>query len=152
MLDDVGHVDLRALDARGHEGPIEELAGRAHEGLAGDVLAVTGLFAQEHQLGVARPFSEHGLGLNAYRPQPWQRWTVSRRTGSESSAGMKSRAQPGALGFVGGWPRGYGMGPASLTQKFARRSMNAGAALASPRMIRRSSVQVIDGEPGSRQR
>jgi hypothetical protein len=62
VLHRVGHVDARAVEAGLGEGAVEELAGRADEGVAGEVLVVAGLLADEDQLGVGGAFTEDGLG------------------------------------------------------------------------------------------
>ena len=62
MLDDVGDVDGVAVDAGLDEGPVEQLARRSDERMAGQVLLVAGLLAQEHQLGSGLAFAEDGLG------------------------------------------------------------------------------------------
>src|SRR6266511_6359305 len=62
MLDDVRHVDLAAVDPSVLEGLVQELAGRADERLARQVLLVARLLADEHHLGLARALTEDGLG------------------------------------------------------------------------------------------
>src|SRR5581483_5725678 len=61
MLDDVGDVDRRAIDAGVDERAIEQLAGRADERVAGEVFLIARLLADQHQLGLACAFAEHGL-------------------------------------------------------------------------------------------
>ena len=53
VLDDIGDVDLRAVDARRFECLVEHAAGGADEGKALLVLLVAGLLADEHHLGIA---------------------------------------------------------------------------------------------------
>ncbi len=61
MLHRVGDVNGVALDPRGFERLIEHSAGRAHEGFAGNVLLITGLLADEHNLRRLAAIAEHGL-------------------------------------------------------------------------------------------
>jgi hypothetical protein len=65
VLDGVGEIDLATIDAGGGEELVEKLAGGADEGEAGEVLLVTGLFADEEErraLG-ANPGNDLGCGL-----------------------------------------------------------------------------------------
>jgi hypothetical protein len=62
MLDGVGDVDGVAVDAGRLAHAVEQLAGRADEGLAGQVFLVARLLADEHDLRLLRPFAAHGLG------------------------------------------------------------------------------------------
>ena len=61
MLHRVGDVDLVAIDAGFGQRTVEHLAGRADEGMAGEVFLVAGLLADQHDGGVLRAFAEHGL-------------------------------------------------------------------------------------------
>src|SRR5262249_46246287 len=61
VLDHVGHVGLRAFDGGLLERPLQELAGRADERSAGEVLLVSGLLADEHHQRVRSSFAEDGL-------------------------------------------------------------------------------------------
>jgi hypothetical protein len=49
VLDDVGDEHRLGRHARVGEGAVQELSGRAHEGLARPVLVVTRLLPHEHQ-------------------------------------------------------------------------------------------------------
>ena len=62
MLDGVGDVDSRAVEIGFGHRAVEQLAGRADEGAAGEVLLVARLLADEHDASVGRAFAEHGLG------------------------------------------------------------------------------------------
>src|SRR5262249_2264862 len=62
VLHHVGDVGPRAIDARRLEGLVEELPCRTDEGVALDVLAVSGLLADEHQLCAGWALAEHRLG------------------------------------------------------------------------------------------
>ena len=59
MLDRVGDIDARAVDPRLAQRPVEHLPGRTYERLAGEILLIAGLLADEHDLGVDRPLAEH---------------------------------------------------------------------------------------------
>ena len=61
VLDGIRDVHRVPVDARGGESGIQHVAGRPHERLAGQILAIAGLLAYEHQLCVGRAFAEHGL-------------------------------------------------------------------------------------------
>ena len=61
VLDDVGDVDLRAVDLYLLECPVEQLSRGPDERTPFEVLAVAGLLADEHDLGVLRAFAEDGL-------------------------------------------------------------------------------------------
>ncbi len=61
VLHRIGDVDLAAVDAGLLQRPVEHLAGRADEGMAGEVLLVAGLLADQHQRRMVRAFAEHGL-------------------------------------------------------------------------------------------
>src|SRR5437868_6779038 len=62
MLDGIGDVNRRAVDARLLERRIEQRAGGTDERPPGKVLLVAGLLADEHDRGVERPLAEHRLG------------------------------------------------------------------------------------------
>jgi len=62
VLDGVGDVDLRAVDARVLQRLVEELPGWADEGPALQVLLVAGLLADEDDLGARLALAEDGLG------------------------------------------------------------------------------------------
>ena len=62
MLDRVGDVDLRAVDPGLFQRRVEKLAGGPDKRPAGKILLVAGLFADEHDRGIQRPFAEHRLG------------------------------------------------------------------------------------------
>jgi hypothetical protein len=62
MFHRVGDVDGGAVDADLFEGAVEELAGGADEGFAGEVFLVAGLFADEHDGGGGGAFAEDDLG------------------------------------------------------------------------------------------
>src|SRR5579859_7530408 len=61
VLDRVGHVHARAFDAGFGEPLVQETARRADKRFALDVLAVTGLLADEHQRGLAGALPEDRL-------------------------------------------------------------------------------------------
>jgi hypothetical protein len=61
MLDHVREVDLRARNACRLEGFVQDAAGRPDERPALDVLAVTGLLADQHQARALAALSKHGL-------------------------------------------------------------------------------------------
>ena len=61
VLDDIGQVDVLAVDSRVGEGPVEQLPGGADERTAEFVLLVSGLLADEHRLGVRWALAEHDL-------------------------------------------------------------------------------------------
>src|SRR5205807_3529454 len=48
VLDDVRHVDLRAVDAGFPEGPVEQAAGGSDERMPFQIFGVAGLFTDEH--------------------------------------------------------------------------------------------------------
>ena len=62
VLDRVGDVDVLAVDARGFERAIEQLAGRSDERASGGVLDVSGLLADDHESRAAGALAEHRLG------------------------------------------------------------------------------------------
>jgi hypothetical protein len=61
MFDRVGDVTLVAIDAGIIQRAVEHLARRPDKGMTGEVLLVTGLFADQHHLRMCRSFAEHGL-------------------------------------------------------------------------------------------
>jgi hypothetical protein len=61
VLDRVGDVGEVAVDSGLLESAVEETAGRADEGVAGDVLLVAGLFADEDDARRGWTFTEDGL-------------------------------------------------------------------------------------------
>ena len=65
VLHGVGHVDGRPFDLCFSEGFIENAAGRTDKWLAGLILLVTRLLADEDEIGRGRPRPEHGLGCVA---------------------------------------------------------------------------------------
>src|ERR1700730_2346020 len=62
MFDRIGDVDFVAIDADFFQRPVEHLPGRSDEWLAGKVLLVAGLLADQHHLGSLRTFAELRLG------------------------------------------------------------------------------------------
>jgi hypothetical protein len=62
VLHDVREVDVVADKAGLLDRAIEERACRSHEGLAGKILLVAGLFADHHDPGILGSLAEHGLG------------------------------------------------------------------------------------------
>lgn len=61
MLDDVGDVDLGSVYTYFFEDLVQQTAGGADEGMAGAILGVSRLFADEHDAGRGRSFSEDRL-------------------------------------------------------------------------------------------
>ena len=61
MLDRIGDVAIAAIHAGGFERLVEQGAGGADEGKAGEVFLVARLFADEHQPRGLRAPPEHGL-------------------------------------------------------------------------------------------
>ena len=61
MLDRVGDVDLEPIDIGLVEYLVEHLAGRPDEGLAGDILLVARLLADEDDPRILGSLAEHGL-------------------------------------------------------------------------------------------
>ena len=61
VFDGVGDVDIPADDTGLFQCPVEEMSGRSHEGMAGQILLIARLFADKQQLGPRRPFAEHRL-------------------------------------------------------------------------------------------
>ena len=62
VLDRVGLIDQRRVDAGVLEGAGEQATGRADERLAGAVLLVAGLLAHQHDRRSGVPIAEHRLG------------------------------------------------------------------------------------------
>ena len=62
VLDHVGAVGVRGLDARVGKGSLEHSSGRADERPALPVLLVAGLLSEQHQPGPLRPLAHDGLG------------------------------------------------------------------------------------------
>ena len=62
VLDRVGHVGLRPVDAGLREAVVEHPSGRPDEGPPREVLLVAGLLADEHHLGPGGTLAEDGLG------------------------------------------------------------------------------------------
>ena len=60
-FDRIGDIDLQAIDAGVVQDRIEDLARRADERLAGKILLVARLLADEDHLCAFRTFAEHGL-------------------------------------------------------------------------------------------
>src|SRR3954468_22122128 len=58
----IGDIDPVAVDAGLFQGAVEHLAGGSYKRLAGEVLLVAGLLADQHDLGMLRAFTEHRLG------------------------------------------------------------------------------------------
>ena len=61
VFDDVRHIDLFSVNPCLFQGAIKEFARRPHEGTALQVFIIPWLFADEHQIRVARAFAEDGL-------------------------------------------------------------------------------------------
>src|SRR5512132_546763 len=61
VLDDVGDVDVAALDPDGLEGSVELATGRSHERTALAVLAIPGYLPDEHDARPAPPLAKYGL-------------------------------------------------------------------------------------------
>src|SRR5437660_3085713 len=62
VFDGVGHIDARTIDAGLRERAVEHRTGRTDEWLAGQILLVARLLADEHDGRVRGAFAEHGLG------------------------------------------------------------------------------------------
>src|SRR5688500_17606409 len=60
-FDDVGDVDIFTPEVDGFDDPVQELSGTADERLALDVLIRAGRFADEHQVRIRIPDTEHHL-------------------------------------------------------------------------------------------
>jgi hypothetical protein len=61
VLHHIREVDVVAWDAGLRERSVEQRSGRSDEGTAAEILAVPGLFTDQHDRGVRRAFTEHGL-------------------------------------------------------------------------------------------
>lgn len=61
MLDGIGDIDLVALKTGIDQRTIEQLAGRADEGMTMPILLIAGLFADRHEPGMRRPRAEYRL-------------------------------------------------------------------------------------------
>ena len=61
MLHRIRHVHEVSIDARGDQGFVENVARRSDERLAGAILLVSGLFADEHDRGAPGAGAEYGL-------------------------------------------------------------------------------------------
>jgi hypothetical protein len=61
VFDGVGDVDQIAIDAGGHQRPVEQLARRADERPSRSVLLIAGLFADHHHPRVAAALAENRL-------------------------------------------------------------------------------------------
>ena len=48
MFDNIRYIDLIAIDSRFLQSAIQQLAGRAHEWTAGEILLISGLLANQH--------------------------------------------------------------------------------------------------------
>jgi len=62
VLDRVRHVGVGSVDLSCPQRLVEESAGGADERSAGTVLLISGLLADEHDLGCGCALAEHGLG------------------------------------------------------------------------------------------
>ncbi len=72
-LDDVRHVDLRPVDRRVLEQPVQELAGPPHERALRRGLLLAGRLPDDHEPRVERPLAEDHL-----RPEPLARLPLER--------------------------------------------------------------------------
>jgi hypothetical protein len=61
MLDRIGDVDGRAVEAGRFERAVEHLSGRTDEGATLQIFLIARLLAHEHQVRVGRTFAKHGL-------------------------------------------------------------------------------------------
>lgn len=62
MFHRVGDIGGRSIDSGFGEGAVEQLAGGADEGFAGDVFVIAGLLADDHDAGIGGAFAEDGAG------------------------------------------------------------------------------------------
>ena len=62
MFHRIGDIGLRPVQPRLCCDLVKKLPCRADKGPPAQVFLVTGLFADNHQLGTHRPFPRHGLG------------------------------------------------------------------------------------------
>src|SRR5919108_2255302 len=70
VLHSIGEIDGTTVDAGSCQCAVEDAAGGADEGAAGQILLVPGLFADEHHLSVGWTLAEHGLGSVAPERAP----------------------------------------------------------------------------------
>ena len=61
VLDRIGDIGAGAVDTGLRQRPVEQLAGRADKGAAGQILLIAGLFADEHQRRIDRSLAKDGL-------------------------------------------------------------------------------------------
>ena len=61
MLHHISHVGPASIDTGLDEAAVEQLAGRANEGMACSVLDISRLLADQHDHGFLRPLAEDGL-------------------------------------------------------------------------------------------
>jgi hypothetical protein len=121
VLDGIGDVDEVAVDPGFREDGVEELSCRADEGLAGDVLLVAGLLADEDDARLLRAFAEDGLGGLA--PE------VAAAAGFGGARQLLQRARAGAVGRAR-LPRRAG--PASGAPGSRRGAGRVGSAVSRP--------------------
>ena len=95
VLDDVGDVDLRAVDPRLRERPIEQRAGRTDERMAAQILGVARLLADEHQRRRRRAFAEDGLRGALVEVACGAVLAAARTAASVGRSGMSSAASFG---------------------------------------------------------
>lgn len=62
VLHRIGQVQRGAVDAEFGQCPVQQLAGRAREGTAAEILGIAGLFADHHHPCIGRALAEHHLG------------------------------------------------------------------------------------------
>src|SRR5262245_59092433 len=62
VLDRVGHENVVARDAGLFQRLVQDAAGRSHERLAGEILLIAGLLADQHQVRADAAFAGHDLG------------------------------------------------------------------------------------------
>jgi hypothetical protein len=96
VLDRVSHVDPSALDPRGDERLIEQLAGGADERPAGQIFRVAGLLADEHHRCVGRVLARTRSGS---RGRGGQR---SHHAACAASSAMERGSLPGSAA-VSAW-------------------------------------------------
>ena len=111
MLDRIGDEHLAAVDAGIDDRAVEHAACRTDERMALSVLLVARLLADQHDLGVPRPFSRHNL----------------RRVAIERAAGAVSLriAQGGKAADVGYVVHVRAMTAAADCSRFMRRARHA---------------------------
>jgi hypothetical protein len=120
VLDDVGHVDLRPVDAGRLHRAVEQPARRPDERLTGQVLTIARLLANEHQPRVARAIAEdrlRGVGVETAaaallrrRAQRRQRLSGGKEVARRAGAGVVGRrfgrfgvCHPFVTFVPGGW-------------------------------------------------